>query len=141
MIVSMRLGVDMVISERLRALRQQKGLSQGAIQERTGLLRCYISRLENSHTVPSIDTLEKLARALELPMYKLFYDGEEPPTPCNPRRSQPESEDMWGSSGRDKKTLHKFRELFSRTTRRDLELLMQTAEKLANERRAKSSTK
>ena len=129
----------MVISERLRALRQQKGLSQGAIQERTGLLRCYISRLENSHTVPSIDTLEKLARALELPMYKFFYDGERPPTPHNPPRSQPESEDLWGSSGRDKKTLHKFRELFSRTNRRDLELLMLTAEKLANDRRAKSS--
>ena len=136
---SMREGADMVISERLRALRQQKGLSQGAIQERTGLLRCYISRLENSHTVPSIDTLEKLARALELPMYKFFYDGERPPTRCNPPRSQPESGDLWGSSGRDKRTLHKFRELFSRTNRRDLELLMLTAEKLANDRRAKSS--
>ena len=80
----------MVISERLRALRQQKGLSQGAIQERTGLLRSYLSRLENSHTVPSIYTLEKLARALELPMYKLFYDGERPPTHCIPAGSQAE---------------------------------------------------
>jgi transcriptional regulator with XRE-family HTH domain len=133
-------GADMVISERLRALRQQKGLSQGAIQERTGLLRSYLSRLENSHTVPSIDTLGKLARALELPMYKLFYDGECPPTHCIPAGSQAESEDMWGSSGRDKKTLHKFRELFSRTHRRDLELLMLTAKKMADDRRSKSST-
>jgi transcriptional regulator with XRE-family HTH domain len=137
----MEQGADMVISERLRALRQQKGLSQGAIQERTDLLRCYISRLENSHTVPSIDTLEKLARALELPMYKLFYDGEDTPARRILPGSQPESEDMWGGSGRDKKTLHKFRELFSRTSRRDLEFLMLTAEKMANDRRAKSSTR
>jgi len=76
------------------------------MQERTGLLRSYISRLENSHTVPSIDTLEKLARALELPLYKLFYDGERPLAPPTPHRWQSESEDMWGGSGRDKKTLH-----------------------------------
>jgi transcriptional regulator with XRE-family HTH domain len=131
----------MVISERLRALRQQKGLSQGDLQERTGLLRCYISRLENSHTIPSIDTLEKLARALELPMYELLYDGEGPPRRRNPPRSQAESEATWGSSGRDKKTLHKFRELFSRTNKRDLELLMLTAAKMAHDRRAKSSTR
>lgn len=42
-------------------------------------LRCYISRVENSYTVPAIETLEKLARALEVPLYQLFYDGEEPP--------------------------------------------------------------
>jgi transcriptional regulator with XRE-family HTH domain len=69
----------MVIAERLRALREAKNLSQGDIEKRTGLLRCYISRVENGHTVPSIETLEKLARAMEVPMYQLFYDGEQPP--------------------------------------------------------------
>lgn len=69
----------MVIGERLRALRETKSLSQGEIEKRTGLLRCYISRVENGHTVPSIETLEKLARALEVPLYQLFYDGEQPP--------------------------------------------------------------
>jgi transcriptional regulator with XRE-family HTH domain len=70
----------MIIGERLRALRERKQISQGDIEKRTGLLRCYISRVENGHTVPSIETIEKLARALEVPMYQIFYEGEEPPS-------------------------------------------------------------
>jgi transcriptional regulator with XRE-family HTH domain len=69
----------MIIGDRLRELREGKSLSQGDIEKRTGLLRCYISRVENGHTVPAIETLEKMARALEVPLYHLFYDGEEPP--------------------------------------------------------------
>ena len=66
----------MVIGDRLKELRESKELSQGDIEKRTGLLRCYISRVENGHTVPAVSTLEKLARALEVPMYQLFHDGE-----------------------------------------------------------------
>ncbi len=64
-----------MIGEKLKALREQKQLSQGDIEKRAGLLRVYITRVENGHTVPAIETLEKLARALEVPMYQLFYDG------------------------------------------------------------------
>jgi transcriptional regulator with XRE-family HTH domain len=64
----------MVIGDKLKTLRAQKNLSQGDVEKRTGLLRCYISRVENGHTVPSVDTLEKMARALEVPMYRLFAD-------------------------------------------------------------------
>jgi len=60
-----------IIADRLRALREAKRLSQGDIEKRTGLLRCYISRVENGHTVPAIETLEKMAPALEIPMYQL----------------------------------------------------------------------
>jgi transcriptional regulator with XRE-family HTH domain len=66
-----------LIGDRLQALREEKQLSQGDIEKRTGLFRCYISRVENGHTVPAIETLEKMARALEVPMYQLFYDGED----------------------------------------------------------------
>src|SRR5438045_9659236 len=69
----------MIIGDRLRELREGKSLSQGDIEKRTGLLRCYISRVENGHTVPAIETLEKMARALEIPLDHLFYDGREPP--------------------------------------------------------------
>ena len=69
----------MIIGDRLRILREQKEFSQGEIEKRTGLLRCYISRVENGHTVPAVETLEKFARALEVPLYQLFYDGEKPP--------------------------------------------------------------
>ena len=69
----------LMIGERLRTIRESKNLSQGDIEKRTGLIRCYTSRVENGHTVPSIDTLQKYAQALEIPMYQLFYDGEEAP--------------------------------------------------------------
>jgi transcriptional regulator with XRE-family HTH domain len=70
-------AASMLLADRLRELREGKSLSQGDIEKRTGLLRCYISRVENGHTVPAIETLEKMARALEIPLYHLFYDGEE----------------------------------------------------------------
>lgn len=69
----------MLIGERIRSLREKKGLTQGDIEERSGLLRCYTSRVENGHTVPSLETVEKIARALEVPLYLMFYDGEKPP--------------------------------------------------------------
>ena len=50
----------MLIGARLRQLREQKQMSQGDIEERTGLLRCYVSRVENGHTVPSLETLDAL---------------------------------------------------------------------------------
>jgi transcriptional regulator with XRE-family HTH domain len=62
----------MVIGERFKQLREEKKLSQGDIETSTGLLRCYISRVENGHTVPSVETLEKLARAVGIEMYELF---------------------------------------------------------------------
>ena len=52
----------MLIGERFRAVREAKHLSQSDIEKRTGLYRMYISRVENGHTVSSIEMLEKLAR-------------------------------------------------------------------------------
>jgi transcriptional regulator with XRE-family HTH domain len=60
----------MIIGDRLPALREQKNFSQGEIEKRTGLLRCYISRVENGHTVPAVETLEKFARALEVSLVR-----------------------------------------------------------------------
>jgi transcriptional regulator with XRE-family HTH domain len=62
------------IGTTIRAHRLQKGLSQGDIEKKTGLLRCYLSRVENGHTVPSLDTLSKIARALDLPITQFFAD-------------------------------------------------------------------
>ena len=67
----------MVIGDRLKALREQKKMSQGDIEKRSGLLRCYISRVENDHTVPSVDTLEKdEARVWKCFMYTAFFTDE-----------------------------------------------------------------
>jgi transcriptional regulator with XRE-family HTH domain len=119
----------MIIEERLRALRQEKKFSQGDVEKRTGLLRCYISRVENGHTVPAVETLEKFARALEVPMYQLFYDGEEPPKLPNPSKRKLSTE--WGDSGRDARTLAKFRQLLSRTDPGNQRLLLFMARKMA----------
>jgi len=78
-----------LICDRLRSIREEKNLSQGDIEKRTGLLRCYVSRVENGHTVPAVETIEKFARALEVPIYQLFYDGDKPPSfPTFPRERQ-----------------------------------------------------
>jgi len=91
----------MIIGDRLRQVREEKKLSQGDIEKRTGLLRCYVSRVENGHTVPAIETLEKLARALEIPLYQLFYDGEEPPTLPNLLKRNSPDDTAWGSTGKE----------------------------------------
>lgn len=121
----------MIIGDRLRVLREEKKFSQGDIEKRTGLLRCYISRVENGHTVPAIETLEKMARALEVPLYQLFYDGEEPPVlPHLPKRKS--ADDIaWGSSGKDARVLSKFRRLMSRIEEPDRRLLLYMAQKLS----------
>lgn len=64
------------IGERIRQCRRERGFSQGDIEERTGLLRCYLSRVENGHTIPSLQTLAKIARALEIPLAHFFTEGE-----------------------------------------------------------------
>jgi transcriptional regulator with XRE-family HTH domain len=122
---------NMVIGDRLRSLREEKKFSQGDIEKRTGLLRCYISRVENGHTVPAIETLEKLARALEIPMYQLFYDGEEPPKLPNLPKRKSADDIAWGSSGKDARWLNKFRRLLARTEESDRTLLMFMARKMA----------
>jgi transcriptional regulator with XRE-family HTH domain len=120
----------MIIGDRLRVLREQKKFSQGEIEKRTGLLRCYISRVENGHTVPAVETLEKFARALEVPLYQLFYDGDEPPKlPSLPKR-RPGSALIWGDSGKDARTLAKFRRLLSRADEEDRRLLLFMAKKM-----------
>ena len=121
----------MIISDRLRSLREAKKLSQGDIEKRTGLLRCYISRVENGHTVPALDTIEKIARALEVPLYQLFYDGEEPPVlPKLPRRRSGD-DIVWGSAGKDARALTRFRRLLGKIAEPDRKLLFFMAQKLA----------
>jgi transcriptional regulator with XRE-family HTH domain len=67
----------MNIGKRLVAMRASRQLSQGDIERRTGLLRCYVSRVENGHTIPSLETLQRWANALEVEVYQLFVEGEE----------------------------------------------------------------
>ena len=123
----------MVIGQRLRLLREQKGLSQGDIEKASGLLRCYTSRVEHGHTVPSLETLERFAAALEVPLYRLFYTGEDAPaTPhLTPRRSLEELADETGSAGAEARLLLKLKGLAGKMADADREFLLTVAHRLA----------
>jgi transcriptional regulator with XRE-family HTH domain len=117
----------MVIGDRLKELRVTKKLSQGDIEKRTGLLRCYISRVENGHTVPNVDTLEKMARALEVPMYRLFTDED--------RIEKPDISFSRTEKAHNKKEdaeLLPFAKALARMNDKYRGLLLQMAAKLAN---------
>jgi transcriptional regulator with XRE-family HTH domain len=122
----------MIIGDRLREMREEKKLSQGDFEKRTGLLRCYISRVENGHTVPAIETLEKMARALECPLYQLFYEGEVPPKLPNLLKRKSSDEILWGSTRKEARYLSKFRRLLGKTEESDRKLLLYMAQKMAN---------
>jgi len=121
----------MVIGDRIRSIREEKKLSQGDIEKRTGLLRCYVSRVENGHTVPAVETIEKFARALEVPVYQLFYDGDKPPKLPKLLKRKTADDIAWGSAGKDARFLTKYRRLLAKTTERERMLLLSMAQKMA----------
>jgi transcriptional regulator with XRE-family HTH domain len=121
----------LIIGDRLRVLREARNFSQGDIEKKTGLLRCYVSRVENGHTVPSVETLEKFARALEVPMYELFYDGEEQPKLRNLPKRKTAEDIAWGSRGEDARLLANFRRLFSQIEEGELQIVLFMAQKMA----------
>ena len=116
----------MDIGHRLTSLREEKKLSQGDIEKRTGLLRCYVSRVENGHTVPAVETLEKFARALEVPLYQLMYDGTEPPK--LPTRTNGHKALEWGDVGKDARFLKKLSRFLATMSEADRRLLLSFAE-------------
>lgn len=123
--------VLMLIGQRLRALRESQNLSQGDIEKRSGLFRAYLSRVENGQTVPTIDTLEKYASALNVPLYQLFYDGKR-----RLKRSDflvtGRHEALWGSRGREKREFRQLCKALPRISRRRRALLLGLAQWLAD---------
>jgi len=124
----------MLVGQRLRELRESKNLSQGDIEKRTGLFRCYTSRVENGHTVPSIETLEKYAKALEIPLYRFFYEGEEPPRKPNLPATKAGPE--WGTKGNERDELRKFAKMLSRMDDQRRRLLLAMAQRMAGRNRS-----
>lgn len=119
----------MIVGERLRTIRESKNMSQGDIERRTGLLRCYLSRVENGHTVPSVETLEKIARAMEVHLYQVFFeaDGQKEPKGLD----LPEAPRQKNLSGKDAAVLSRLAGLVQRMDARDKKLLVGFAQKLA----------
>jgi transcriptional regulator with XRE-family HTH domain len=130
----------MVIGKQLLKIRESKNLTQLQIEQRSGLLRCYVSRVENGHTVPSVAVLERLAKALEIPMYQLFHDGDQPvEAPKLPKRSD---EILWGTAPSQKAKLVNLCQSLARMSPKRLRLLMSLAIRLANiHHRARAGTR
>jgi transcriptional regulator with XRE-family HTH domain len=116
----------MEIGQRLRKLRVFKRLSQGDIEHRTGLLRCYVSRVENGYTVPNVETLEKFARALEIPLYRVFTDYEVAEKLNVLVKTQSES--------KHRHELRLFAKAFKRMDDRKRNLLLSLAQQMARRR-------
>lgn len=121
-----------IIGDRLRTLRKRKNLRQEDVAQKTGLLRCNVGRLETGKAVPTIATLQKIARALEIPMSYLFYDYEKSSTKYS-RRPKLKSfkGKMWGSSGKDARMLAQFCRLFSLMNESDLSLMLLIAKEMS----------
>jgi transcriptional regulator with XRE-family HTH domain len=122
----------MVIGTRLRSLREKKGMSQGDVEKVTGMLRCYISRIENGHTIPSLQTLERFADALGLPVHEIFYSGEDEPTTPNltQRTTLDELADP-KEMGEDAHFMAKFWHILAKLGEPDRDVLLTLAKKLA----------
>jgi transcriptional regulator with XRE-family HTH domain len=118
----------MEIGAKLRELRIAKNLSQGDIQKRTGLFCCYTSRVENGYTVPSIQTLEKYASALEVPLYRFFTDDE---TVVKPKLTSSHDSSLWGSRGKERDELYVLVRACSRMDEGDRKLLLSLAQGMA----------
>jgi len=108
-------------------------MSQGDIEKATGLLRCYVSRVENGHTVPSVKTLEKYAAAFNVPLYRLFYEGDEPA----PLLQVTPSEDLKvlakkpGNEGSEVRFFLKLKRLLAKVDGRDRKVFLAMVRKLA----------
>ena len=119
----------MLIGQKLREIRAAKNLSQVEICEATGLVQPYISRVENGHTVPGLEMLEKWACALKIPLYQILYDGDEPPKPL--KLFGQNHRELWGSSGRQTHELRRLRQYLSKMNDGERELLLSLAGRMA----------
>ena len=124
----------MLIGQRLREIREAKGLSQVAISDATGLVQPYLSRVENGHTVPGVETLEKWARALGMPLYVLLYEGEGPPQPL--KLSRENEQELWGDSERESQALFELRQYLAKMNDRERKILLSLTERMASRSRS-----
>ena len=122
----------MLIGQRLKEIREAKSMSQLEVSGATGLVQPYVSRVENGHTIPGVETLEKWASALKVPLYQILYDGEEPPKPLKLSRNHTE---VWGNSGRDSHDLKRLRQYLAKMSDKERELLMALAGRMASHTR------
>jgi transcriptional regulator with XRE-family HTH domain len=60
------------MATRIKALREQRKMTQEQLAERAGIGRSYLARLETARQDPTLSTLEKIAKALRVKVAKLL---------------------------------------------------------------------
>lgn len=66
----------MPLGPRIRAAREQGGLTLRALAERADLSPSFVSQLERGLVNPSLESLRRIAVALGIPLFELFTDGD-----------------------------------------------------------------
>lgn len=77
---------DLALGNRIRAARGRRGLSLGELASTAGVSKSLVSQIERGIAAPSIDTVRRLASALQLPVFSLFM--EEPDNGMVVRRGE-----------------------------------------------------
>ncbi len=128
----------MTLGERFRAIREEKHFSQGDIEKRCGLLRCYLSRVENGHIAPKLATLDKLASALEIPTYQFFCEDEETPVPLTITLPNP---DPYPKTIKEIRWFRSLRKALSKMNQRDRRLLLDLTNRIVSLKNKRDSIK
>lgn len=113
----------MNIGKPLLELRAARNRSQSDIESRSGFSRSYDSRVENGHDVPSLESLPRWAKALEVEVYQLFIEGEGKPQPV------PGAVLEWMSRSEGELLV-----LLRQVKKADRQLMLYSARKLADKR-------
>lgn len=116
----------MLIGEALKAVREGKKMSQGDIENRTGLIRSYISRVENGHTIPSLSTLDKFARALDVPLWQIIRGTVEGPTPAPIVKQRKD-----GTPAGTKNDVRRIEQIMAKMSAKNRKLLVEIARRVA----------
>jgi hypothetical protein len=76
---------------------------------------------------------------MEIPLYHLFYDGEEPPALPNLPKRKTSDDIVWGSSKKDARLLNHLRRQLGRMDKDDRLLLLFMAQKMARHGASRSN--
>lgn len=107
------------IGETIRKRRKELGLSQEQLSERVGVSYQQIQRYENGSNMLNVENVQRLAKALSIPVARLF-DDDRPCTAAEPATLY--------ASPEEKTLLRNFRDL---TTRTDRQLAISVVRRLA----------
>ena len=127
----------MGIGLKLKAIRRARHITQVELARATGFVQPYISRGENEHFIPSVETLEKWARALGLTVYEFLRDGEESSEPLNTSSENMIDDGLWGHAGKEALQLQRLRRALAKMNGAEREVLLSVATRMASRSRWK----